>query len=126
MPQVRNPCLECPIHLEGCDKQNHVDCVKCPARVEYLVYLSRPESALSVHGRSRPQFNRLREVNTKRPKSYSEWTSEELSFLRSNYGRLSNLEIAKHLNRSVGSIDRIAYNRGFKRQRWRGLPKFYR
>jgi hypothetical protein len=107
---MKSPCINCPIHINRCDKTNNADCIKCPARIEYLKILANPDC-------DRPRsfkFTR-HEVNPQAPRPYSDWSSEELSFLKRNYGRLSNMEIAKSLNRSVGSIDRVAYNHHFKR-----------
>jgi hypothetical protein len=51
------------------------------------------------------------EASTRMPR----WSSEELEVLRRDYNTLSNLEIARQLNRSVKSVVSKAHNLGLKK-----------
>lgn len=138
MQEIENPCRNCPIHKFDCDKLNHIDCIKCPARVDYVSYLSNPDVALNVVRRGQTQQIRApKDVNANRPKAYTAWSTEELSYLRRNYGRRSNKEIAEALGRNINGIDRVASNHGIryleaetpeakKRERNRAYMKAYR
>jgi len=46
------------------------------------------------------------------------WTKKEVEFLKKNYGKMSNKEIAKRLNRSYGSIQPKAKELGLKFEYW--------